>query len=95
MKNNEDIKILWKNFIEEYKEYFMSNEEKWYFSLEKVKEYIKKHKVRPAEKSTDEAVRKLGVWLSNNIINYRNNNKSMKNLELKEAFKKFKDEYKF
>ena len=94
MKNNEDIKILWKNFIEEYKEYFMSNEEKWYFSLEKVKEYMKIHKVRPAEKSTDEAVRKLGVWLSNNIINYRNNNKSMKNLELKEAFKKFKDEYK-
>lgn len=89
-----EVRKIFEQFLEEYKEYFMSNEEKWYFNLEKVKKYIKEHKVRPAEKSTNEAVRKLGVWLSNNIINYRNNNKSMKNLELKEAFKNFKDEYK-
>ena len=31
----------WDKFMEEYKEYFKTNEEKWYEKLNKVNEYIK------------------------------------------------------
>ena len=41
------IRLEWEKFIDEYKEYFIQNDEKWLNNLQKVKEYIRK---RPIER---------------------------------------------
>ena len=37
---NEDIIKIWKEFIEEYKDYLLTGEELWLNNLEKIKEFI-------------------------------------------------------
>jgi dephospho-CoA kinase len=47
------IKTHWEDFIEKYKEYFLSNEEQWYKKLEEVKLYIDKNGKRPSEEDNN------------------------------------------
>ena len=54
------IQMKWKGFVEEYVEYFKSNEKEWDQMLESVKKYIDKNKQRPFERSKDTNVRKNG-----------------------------------
>jgi hypothetical protein len=69
----------WTNFIEEYKEYFMSNEEGWYNNLEQVKKYIDENHKRPSSRDNNKEIKKLGNWLSNQQNNYIDKKQIMKN----------------
>jgi L-rhamnose mutarotase len=91
--NNKEIKEKWEEFCEEYSEYLMTNEEIWYDTLEKVKEYIYKNKKKPSEYSKDTEVRKLCIWILHQKTNYKTNTRSMNNEEIKEKWEEFCDEY--
>ena len=90
---NKKIRKKWEKFVEEYGKYFMTNEEAWINTLKEVKKYIDKNNKRPAEKSKDENIKKLGGWISRQQTNYKNKNFIMKNKEIRKKWRKFIEEY--
>jgi superfamily II DNA or RNA helicase len=104
MKNDE-IYNKWNEFIndEKYKEYFMSNEEKWINILEKVKKFIDEHKKRPSSESKNKDEKSLGNWLQYQITNSKKRKDIMKDDEIynklliylsnKKPYLGFKDDY--
>ena len=91
MKDNK-IRNLWTKFIndDKYKEYFLSNEELWYDNLEKLKEFINIKNKRPLyERSKNINERKIGKWLSHQLINYEIKIRIMKDKKIRNLFEKF------
>ena len=84
----------WTQFLEEYKEYLNSNEEKWNIKFNQLKEYIDKNKKRPPEFSKDNDVKFLGRWLQQQIQDYKSKNKGMKSQERYDLWSEFLEEYK-
>jgi hypothetical protein len=76
---NEIIYNKWNEFInnKKYKIYFQSNEELWYESFNKVKEYIIENKKRPLDK--DNKIKKLGKWIYLQMSNHKKKEQIMKN----------------
>jgi hypothetical protein len=79
-KKNEGMKDemrynLWSDFLEEYKEYFVSNDKTWNNNFEKVKKYINKNNKTPSYHSEEKV---LGSWISNQQKNYKNKKEGMK-----------------
>jgi hypothetical protein len=70
--NNTEIRLLWEQFIEKYKTYFMTQEEKWIEKLDHCKKFIKEHKKRPNTKSHNTEERTMAYWIINQIKNFRN-----------------------
>jgi len=93
MKNN-TIYNKFKEFLETYKEYLLSNEEKWYNYFEKLIKYIKENNKLPSSESKDKDVKILGSWFLNQKNNYKNHIKSMKNEIIYNKFKEFLEKYK-
>jgi superfamily II DNA or RNA helicase len=111
MKNNQDIKIKWEEFMNEYGEYFKNINEIWYENLEKLKEYIDKNEKLPSNslggtnyndfktkfktKLTEKEIQeyKLVCWFSSQKGNYKKNQHSMKNIEIKKSWEEFIEEY--
>ena len=91
---NEEIKKKFEVFIEEYKEYLLSNEDIWCNNLEKIIKYINENKKKPSTRDKDINVKFLGNWLCTNRKNYKNNKDIMKNKEIKTKFEVFIEEYK-
>lgn len=89
---DEEIYNKWVLFIKEYEEYFISDDDKWYSNLSKIKEYLNKHHKRPPQ-HTDEN-KYLSNWLSSQIENYKKKNKSMNNKIIYDEFTLFLEEYK-
>jgi ribosomal RNA-processing protein 8 len=92
--NDEDTRKIWYDFLEEYKEYFVSDDEIWYNTLQKVKQFIDEHKKRPLHGSKDTVEKKLGSWISNQQINYKKQIKSMNEEDKRKIWSDFLEEYK-
>ena len=90
MKNN-NIKIKWEEFINEYKEYFLSTDEIWNNNLEQVKIYIKEHNCKPSQNNKNNKIKYLGLWINIQQKNYKNNKFNMKNNNIKNKWKKIID----
>ena len=77
--SNENIREQWEQFVEKYKEHFMSNEEKWEIDLQKVKDYIVQYKklpsVRdnklPSVRDNNPEIKRLALWIGCQQNNYR------------------------
>ena len=91
---DEDKRTLWKYFIEEYNEYFISDQEKWYNNLKNVKEFIYLYKKIPISRSKIEDEKYLGKWLDHQKQNYKNNKFAMKHQDKRQIWKEFLEEYK-
>jgi superfamily II DNA or RNA helicase len=91
---NENIYNKWKNFIEEYSEYFLSNVEIWYNTFDKVKLYIDKNKKRPVDDDKDINIKKLSKWISHQLDNFKDIKSIMKNENIYNKWKNFIEEYK-
>ena len=72
MKNNK-IKSIFTEFIQNFKEYFISNNDKWTNNLEKVKKYIDENKKRPNCNDKNIDIKFLGHWLCHQTKNYKQN----------------------
>jgi superfamily II DNA or RNA helicase len=90
-KMNEERKIKWEEFIEEYKEYFKDLDEIWDVHLNELKQFINENKKKPANGSKNEEEKKLGSWISSQMQNYKDNKM---NEEIKVKWEEFKEEYK-
>jgi hypothetical protein len=82
--SNEKIYDKWTDFINDpqYLQYFLSNEEVWEAKLNEVKEYIDQNKKRPSYHDKDNKIKKLGMWICNQQINYQNKTQIMSNPEI-------------
>jgi hypothetical protein len=94
---NSNIKKVWSEFINniEYKKYFLSNEDEWKLILNKIKEYIDKHKKRPSSTDKNTEIKKYGCWIASQIQKYKNNKQIMKNLEIYDTWTEFINNIKY
>ena len=92
---NEEIKKQWEEFIEKYKEYFKSDIEKWKENLNKLKKYIIENGKLPSTTNKDINIKSLGIWLSTQKKNYKNNELIMKNEEIKKLWENFIEKYSY
>ena len=59
--SNKKIRKEWENFIDIYKNYFLSDEDKWYNNLDQIKKFIDINKIIPTIKSN----KLLHSWIGN------------------------------
>ena len=88
MKNNQ-ICILWKNFLDKNPDHFMSNKKQWYIMLNKIKDYINKNKKRPSIKYN----KKMDTWIRTQEINYIKKTNIMNNNKIYTEWEDFKNNY--
>jgi hypothetical protein len=92
MKNNM-IKQSWELFTSKYKQYFLSNEEVWNMNLMLVEKYIIENKKKPSQYDKNVNIKYLGLWLTTNIIRYKNNQRIMKNENIRKTWLLFITKY--
>ena len=80
---------LWTQFLEDYKEYFISGNDIWIQKFEELKIFINFNKKMPSSKSTS-----LGSWLSKQQENYKNIKNCMKDDIRYNLWTKFLKDYK-
>ena len=94
-KNNKDsmkdenIKKDYELFLEEYKEYLLTDKEIWYNNLNKVKLYINNNNKRPTQHNKDKETKVLGSWLCQ-----QKKYACMKDENIKKDYEIFLKEYK-
>jgi polyhydroxyalkanoate synthesis regulator protein len=81
------------DFLKEYEEYFMSNEELWQNKLQSVVEYINHNSQLPSSTDKNKKIKKIGVWISVQKRNYKNQKEIMKNEHIYNAFTNFLKNY--
>jgi superfamily II DNA/RNA helicase len=90
--SNDSIRKLWEDFINDdnYKEYFISNEEEWKLNLEWVKNYINENNKKPSPTDkNDENVKTYGTWISQQKCNYKKKEKIMSNETIRKLWEDF------
>jgi ribosomal RNA-processing protein 8 len=84
---------LWTAFLEEYKEYFKSDDDIWYDHFEDLKKFINENKKNPSHGSKEPNEKSIGNWLSHQQKNYKNKNQSMKDKTRYKLWTAFLEEY--
>jgi superfamily II DNA or RNA helicase/CHASE3 domain sensor protein len=94
---DETIRKKWEEFIndDKYKNYFLTNEKKWNNNLEKCKEYIDRYNKRPLQKDKNTISKGIGYWISDQIINYKNNQGNMKDENIRKKWERFINDDKY
>jgi superfamily II DNA or RNA helicase len=90
---NADIKSEWHKFLEEYKQYFLTEEDKWNNNLANVMQYIQIHKKRPSSHSDDNELQYLSRWIQLQQKNYKEKKFIMQNKEIYNLWSKFIEDY--
>ena len=72
-----------------YSKYFITNEEAWSVKLTEVKLYINKNRKRPGQTDKDPNIKILGIWISQQIQNYKNKKNIMENQEMYDKWTDF------
>jgi len=91
--SNAEIREKWESFTSKYSEYFMSSEEQWDLNLEKCGDFIDKNGKRPSSNSKNKEEKRLGIWISTQITNYKKNTQIMTNAEIREKWESFTSKY--
>jgi len=92
MKNPE-IRQLWEQFVEKYAKYFLSNEENWKNTLHEISKYIDENDKCPSRTDKDGKIKKLGIWISLQKMNYQKEKEIMKKLEIRQLWEEFVEKY--
>jgi ribosomal RNA-processing protein 8 len=89
-----EINKTWREFIEEYNEYFKTHEEKWYDLLNELNDYINIRKKLPTSNiKTDIKTYRLGCWTNTQKQNYIKRIEIMKDEKIRKSWKDFTDKY--
>jgi superfamily II DNA or RNA helicase len=96
MKNKKICK-LWETFINDpkYSKYFISNEEHWKQILEKVKKYVDENSKLPPSTDINPKINFIGSWTSVQTKNYKKNDRSMKNINIRKLWEEFINDPKY
>ena len=78
---NEMIYNQWTEFIisDNYRKYFITDEEVWIMMFNKVKQYIDKNNKKPSIDDKNKETKSMGKWISRQQTNYKITKGSMKN----------------
>jgi superfamily II DNA or RNA helicase len=90
---NPIIKKLWEELINDYQNYFLTNEDVWNDKMNKIVFYIKNNNKKPSRNSKDNNIKSLGQWLHVQDTNYKKNTNIMKNDIIKKKYEQFIEEY--
>ena len=69
---NEKRYNLWSQFLEDYKEYFISPDELWFQNFKDLRLFIDANKSRPCHYSKNPEEKQLGSWVCNQLHYYKN-----------------------
>jgi superfamily II DNA or RNA helicase len=89
----ENIRNIWENFINTYAHLFMSNDEKWNDTLEKVRLHIETNNKLPSQQDKNKEIEKLGNWISHQKENYSKQEKIMKEENIRNIWENFINTY--
>jgi hypothetical protein len=90
---DENIKILWENFVENYKDLFLSTEDIWKINLDKLKKFIDDNKQLPYRNSKNVEEKFLSTWIVTQRSNYKKQNRTLANPIIKALWEAFVSEY--
>jgi superfamily II DNA or RNA helicase/cell shape-determining protein MreC len=89
----ENIRIKWEDFMNTYPHLFMSNDEMWNDTLEKVKMYIETNNKLPSVKDKNKDIKQLGSWISTQKANYSKKEQIMKHENIRNKWEDFINTY--
>jgi superfamily II DNA or RNA helicase len=89
LMKNENIRKIWEDFIKDNKELFNSNEEIWLNRFNLIKIYIKENKKLPSRDNKNKEIKSYGIFINHNMTNYKNNQKNMKNENIRRIWEEF------
>jgi superfamily II DNA or RNA helicase len=84
---------IWDEFVEKYKDLLLTDDEIWEQIFESLGQFLNDEK-RPSQTSKDVKEKKLGQWLSHQLINYKNKSKSMTTDARRDRWDEFVEKYK-
>jgi predicted esterase YcpF (UPF0227 family) len=90
---DENIRKEWEEFVSKYSILFMSNEELWYDTLEKIKLYIETNNKVPSSTDKNKDIKQLGKWVSRQKNNYKNQEYIMKDENIRKEWEEFVSKY--
>jgi DNA-directed RNA polymerase subunit H (RpoH/RPB5) len=93
MKEDENIRDIWEEFVKRHYKLFRTNEEKWLDYLKELEEYIKIHNQLPSHTNIDENISLLAKWTTNQKRNYVYRNQIMNNDEIRKLWEEFVNKY--
>ena len=95
--SNDSIRKLWEDFINDdnYKEYFISNEEEWKLNLEWVKKYINENKKRPSTSDKNKNIKTYGTWITSQLQRYPKKKEIMSNETIRKLWEDFINDDKY
>jgi len=89
----ENIRIKWKDFISTYSHLFMSNDDKWNDTLEKVKSYIEANNKLPSTKDKNKGIKQLKLWITTQKTQYNKKEYIMKEENIRNIWEDFISTY--
>jgi superfamily II DNA or RNA helicase len=93
MKEDENIKTIWEQFVKRHYKLFRTNEEKWLDNLRELEEYIQTHKQLPSHTNKDENISLLAKWVGHQKRNYVDRNQIMNNDEIRKLWEEIVNKY--
>ena len=85
---------MWTTFMNEFKQYFPTDDEIWNSTLDNLKKFMKENNKRPSKSSKNKYEKQLGEWLSKQLSYYKNKKHGMKDATRYNAWTKFLEEFK-
>jgi superfamily II DNA or RNA helicase/cell shape-determining protein MreC len=85
----ENIRIKWEDFVNTFSHLFMSNNEMWNDTLEKVKMYIETNNKLPLQQDKNKDIKQLGIWISRQKENYSKKEQIMKEENIRNKWEDF------
>jgi superfamily II DNA or RNA helicase len=68
----ESRRLIWENFIEEYKQYFIDTKDQWVTILQQLMSFIDVNNTLPSSTSKDKDEKRLYIWFNDQKRNYKN-----------------------
>jgi superfamily II DNA or RNA helicase len=93
MKEDENIRGIWEEFVKRHYKLFRTNQEKWLDYLKELEEYIQTHKNLPSHTNKDENISLLARWTTNQKRNYVDRNQIMNNYEIRKLWEEIVNKY--
>jgi hypothetical protein len=92
MKDHE-IRIIWNNFTNKYKNLFMNNIDIWFDNINKLSNYIDIHSKLPNIRSLNKEDKNLISWFYNQKKYYKDNKYIMKHENIQKSWEYFNHKY--
>jgi hypothetical protein len=89
-----EIRKKWEDFLEKYKEYFLTLEEIWIRNLHLVEKYFIENNKKPKQCDKNKDIQKLGSWINTQMKNYKKKKMIMKKSNIETMWKDFVEKYK-